>query len=58
MSFALILHFALNGHVHTVDSGRTFSSKQECNVAGERAKGFANLAPGERYSFSCNPSPR
>jgi hypothetical protein len=55
MSFALILHFMLNGHVHTVDTGRTFSSKQECSVAGEQAKGYANLAPGERYSFSCSP---
>ena len=53
MTFALILHFLLNGHVHTVDTGHTFASKQECNSAGETAKGSVNLAPGERYSFSC-----
>jgi hypothetical protein len=55
MSFVLVLHFTLNGHVHTVDSGRAFSSRQECNVAGEQARGYANLAPRERYSFSCQP---
>ena len=56
MSFVLILHFVLNGHTHTVDTGRTFSSQQECNAAGQQAKSYANLAPGERYSFSCQRS--
>jgi hypothetical protein len=58
MSFVLILQFVLNGHVHTVNTGRAFSSRQECSVAGEQAKTYANLAPGERYSFSCRPSDR
>ena len=53
MTFALILHFLLNGHVHTVDTGHTFASKEECTSAGEAAKDSANLAPGEKYSFSC-----
>jgi hypothetical protein len=55
MSFVLILQFVLNGHVHTVNTGRAFSSQQECSVAGQQAKSYANLAPGERYSFSCRP---
>jgi hypothetical protein len=55
MSFVLILQFVLNGHVHTVNTGRTFSSEQECSVGGQQAKSYANLAPGERYSFSCRP---
>ena len=42
MTFALILHFVLNGHVHTVDTGHAFASKQECNSAGETAKGSVN----------------
>ena len=58
MSFVLILQFVLNGHVHTVNTGRAFSSQQECSVAGQQAKSYANLAPGERYSFSCRPSDR
>lgn len=53
VTFALILHFLLNGHVHTVDTGHTFASKEECTSAGEAAKDSANLAPGEKYSFSC-----
>ena len=53
MAFSLILHFMLNGHVHTVDSGRAFSSQQECRSAGEQARNHVNLASGERYSFSC-----
>jgi hypothetical protein len=53
MSFVLILHFILNGHVHTVDIGRRFSSQQECTASGEQAKGYVNLRPGERYSFTC-----
>jgi hypothetical protein len=53
MSFVLILQFVLNGHVHAVNTGRTFSSQQECSVAGQQAGGYVNLAPGERYSFSC-----
>jgi hypothetical protein len=53
MSFVLILQFVLSGHVHTVNTGRAFSSQQECSVAGQQAKSYANLAPGERYSFSC-----
>jgi hypothetical protein len=53
MSFVLILHFALNGHVHTVNTGRTYSSQQECSEAGEQAKDHLGLRPGERYSFSC-----
>jgi hypothetical protein len=55
MSFVLILQFVLNGHVHTVNIGRAFSSQLECSVAGQQAKSYANLAPGERYSFSCRP---
>jgi hypothetical protein len=55
MTFALILHFMLNGHVHTVDSGQVFTSQEECRSAGEQAKGFVNLTPGERYSFTCRP---
>jgi hypothetical protein len=58
MSVVLVLHFILNGHVHTVNTGRTFASRQECSSAGEQAKSFANLAPGERYSFSCRPTNR
>jgi hypothetical protein len=53
VAFALILHFVLNGHVHNVDTGHAFASRQECNSAGETAKGSVNLAPAERYSFSC-----
>jgi hypothetical protein len=53
MSFVLILNFVLNGHVHTVNTGREFSSQQECSAAGQQAKGFVNLRPGEQYSFSC-----
>jgi hypothetical protein len=56
MSFVLILQFVLNGHVHTVNTGRTFSSQQECSTAGEDAKGYVGLKPGERYSFFCRPS--
>jgi hypothetical protein len=37
MSFVLILQFVLNGHVHTVNTGRAFSSQQECSVAGQQA---------------------
>jgi hypothetical protein len=58
MSVVLILHFALNGHIHTVNTGRTFESRQECSSAGEQAKSYANLRPGERYSFSCRPAGR
>jgi hypothetical protein len=53
VTFALFLHFLLNGHAHTVDTGHTFASEQECNSAGETAKSSVNLVPGERYSFSC-----
>ncbi|HEX4408297.1 MAG TPA: hypothetical protein VH206_05960 [Xanthobacteraceae bacterium] len=53
MSFVLILHFALNGHVHTVNTGRSFSSQQECNAGGEQARGYVGLKPGERFSYSC-----
>jgi hypothetical protein len=56
MSFVLILHFILHGHVHTVNTGRTYSSQQECNAAGQQAKGYVGLKPGERYSFSCRTS--
>ena len=52
MSFALNLHFMLNGHVHEV-TGRAFSSQQECRSAGEQARSHVDLTPGERYSFSC-----
>jgi hypothetical protein len=55
MSLVLILQFVLNGHVHTVNTGRTFSSQQDCRVAGQQAKSYVNLAPGERYSFLCRP---
>jgi hypothetical protein len=58
MSVVLVLHFALHGHIHTVDTGRMFASRQECTSAGEQAKSFANLALGERYSFSCRPGSR
>jgi len=53
MSFVLILQFALNGHVHSVNTGRTYSSQQECSIAGQQAAGYVHLARGERYSFSC-----
>ena len=53
MGFVLILQFFLNGHIHTVNTGRTYSSQQECSAAGQQAKNYVNLAPGERYSFSC-----
>jgi hypothetical protein len=43
MSFVLILHFVLNGHVHTVNTGRTFSSQQECSAGGEQAEGYVSL---------------
>jgi hypothetical protein len=56
MSFVLILHFFLNGHVHTVNTGRTYSSQQECSTAGQQAKGYVGLQPGERYSFTCQRS--
>ena len=56
MSFVLILHFFLNGHVHTVNTGRMYSSQQECSVAGQQAKGYVGLRAGERYSFSCQRS--
>jgi hypothetical protein len=49
MSFVLILPFVLNGHVHTVDTERTFSSRQECSVAGQQAKSYAN--PGARSAI-------
>jgi hypothetical protein len=52
MSLVLVLHFVLNAHVHTIDTGRTFSSQQECSAAGQQAKSYANLVAGERYSFS------
>ena len=42
MSFVLILHFLLNGHVHTVNTGRTYSTQQECADAGQQAKGYVD----------------
>jgi hypothetical protein len=54
MSFVLILHFVLNGHVHTVNTGRTYSSQQECSGAGAQAKDHVVCDPVSDIHFLAN----
>ena len=55
MAFSLILHFMLNGHVHTVNSGRAFSSQQECRSAGEQERGNADRLAARLLSRAAGP---
>jgi hypothetical protein len=54
MKWMLVLHFLLNGHVHTVPvPALSFDTETACKQASIQAKSYLNLRPGETVKITC-----
>jgi hypothetical protein len=50
--WVLLLHFTLNGSIHTVPA-RTFASQTDCLTAEPMVKNFVVLQPNETLTMDC-----